>query len=457
MSLQISDSLEQISGFFTNDFSTIKKNIYDFNVKSTNKISFRVKNNMMVVYNDFVKNPTKDDLFNKSRSIVLTKSTAPVPAPVDALVPVDAPVPAATGTEEKYKIVAYTHPVIDYNNLGKLIDFKDQKFIECCEGTLISVYHCNDVWNYSTRKCLDARDSYWAYNGKHSTVSHFDMFVESLGSSVGDFESKLDKSKSYYFVLVHNQNKTFVDYSEKFGPEYKKVFLLFVRDEQLNMTDQFDEGLKQYIDTSESITCDQVKERCETEKNVMGYLLNVGGQFYVYHTKFYEQLEKAAPYAYSYENMLIELYKRDNLDSNFALYPENIKYRGSNFDTKGVMYGVFTYQSMSLLNLYYYFTTYDGVKLGHRNDDDFKKLFNDNKNNTLQALLYKMKGMVMSQKKKLELSDVKKMLKYYISSPDFMRSLKEFEEVKKTEAVLFKKMNPKYNENTIVNLFVGNL
>jgi hypothetical protein len=283
------------------------------------------------------------------------------------------------------------------------------------------------------------------------------MFVDSLGCSQEEFESKLDKTKSYYFVLVHHQNKTFVDYSEKFGTEYKKAFLLFVRDATMNITEDYDESLKAYVDTSSTFTCDQVKEKVETEKNVMGYLLNLDGQFYVYHTKFYEQLEKAAPYAYSYENMLIELYKRDNLDANFALFPANVKYRGSTFDTKGVMYGVFTYLSMSLLNLYYYFTTYDGVKLSHRNEVDFKKLFDESKNNTLQALLYKMKGMVLSQKKKLELSDVKKMLKYYINSQDLIRCLKELEEIKKSDNPLFKKMNPKYNDNAIVNQFVGNL
>jgi hypothetical protein len=388
---------------------------------------------MMVIFNDFVKNPTKDDIYNKTRSIVLTNE------------------------DNKYKIVAYTHPVVDYNNLGKLVDFQDQKFVECYEGTLISVYFCNEKWNYSTRKCLDAHDSFWAYNGSSSTQSHFDMFAESLGSSVEEFEGKLDKSKSYYFVLVHHQNKTFVDYTEKFGSNYKKAFLLFVRDDKMNLTTEFSDELKSYVDSSETFTCVQIKEKMETEKNVMGYLLNVDGQFYVYHTKFYENLEKAAPYAYSYENMLIELYKRDNLDANFTLYPENVKYRGTTFDTKGVMYGVFTYLSMSLLNLYYYFTTYDGTKLGHRNEEDFKKLFDENKNNTLQALLYKMKGMVLQQKKKLELSDVKKMLKYYINSPDLIRCLKEFEEIKKTENVLFKKMNPKYNDNAIVNQFVGNL
>ena len=432
MSLQISN-LENVTGFFTNDYETIKKNIYDFNVKSTNKITFKLKDNMMIVFNDFVRTPTKDEIFNKTRSLVLSSQ------------------------DNKYKIVAFTHPVVDYNNMGKLVDFNTQQFVECYEGTLISVYYCNEKWNYSTRKCLDAHDSHWAYNGKQSPMSHFDMFAESLGSTLPDFESKLDKTQSYYFVLVHHQNKTFVDYTEKFGAEYKKAFLLFVRDASMALTDQISDELKTFIDTSATVTCEQVKERVETQNNVMGYLLNVDGQFYVYHTKFYEQLEKAAPYAYSYENMLIELYKRDNLDANFLLYPENVKYRSTAFDTKGVMYGVFTYLSMSLLNLYYYFTTYDGVKLGHRNADDFKKLFDESKNNTLQALLYKMKGMVLSQKKKLELSDVKKMLKYYINSQDLTRCLKEFEEVKKTESALFKTMNPKYNSNAIVAQFVGNL
>jgi hypothetical protein len=432
MSLQIS-SLENVNAFFTNDFDTIKKNIYDLNVKNSNKISFRLKDNMMIVYNDFVRTPTKEELFNKTRSLVLTSQ------------------------DDKYKIVAFTHPVVDYNNLGKLVDFSDKQFVECYEGTLISVYYCNGKWNYSTRKCLDANDSHWAYNGKHSTKSHFDMFVESLDSTVDAFESKLDKSLSYYFVLVHYENKTFVDYTEKFGSEYKKAFLLFVRDQTLTVTDQYNVELKTYVDSSPALSCEQVKQHIESDKNVMGYLLNLEGQFYVYHTKFYDQLENAAPYAYSYENMLIELYKRNNLDANFTLYPENLKYRGSQFDTKGVMYGVFTYLSMSLLNLYYYYTTYDGTKLGHRNGDDFKLLFDDNKNNTLQGLLYKMKGMVLSQKKKLELSDVKKMLKYYINSQDLIRCLKEFQEVKKSNNALFKKMNPKYNDNAIVNQFVGNL
>jgi len=446
MALQISN-IEKIYSFFNNYFNTIKKNIYDLNIKNSYKISYKIKNNMMIIFNDFVKNPTKDELFNNCRSIILTSTS---------------------NEESKYKIVAFTHPIVDYNNYGKLNDIDCDsiiglqerevnlnKFVECYEGSLISVYYCNDKWNYSTRKCLDAKDSYWAYNGKFSENSHYDMFIESLGQSQNDFELKLDKTKSYYFVLVHYQNKTFIDYTNKFGSEYKKAFLLFIRDENMNQVLENPDNLKEYIDSNDKLSSVEIKNRIETDVNIMGYLLNKDGQFYVYHTKFYENLEKAAPYSYSYENMLLELYKRDNLDLNFKMYPENIKYRDSTFDTKGVIFGVFTYLSMTLLNVYYHFTAYDGVKLIHKNEVDFKLLFDDNKNNTLQALLYKMKGMVLSQKKKLELSDVRKMIKYYINSPDLTRCLKELEEIKKIDKTIFIKMNPKYKDNAIINNFIS--
>lgn len=421
---------------YMNDFDTIKQNIYEFNQKSFHKISFKYNHTpddkRMIIYNDFVKTPTKDKLFNNSRSIVLSLE------------------------DSKYKLVAYTHPVVDYNNHGKMSGFADKQFTECYEGTLVSVYNCNGKWNYSTRRCLDAAQSFWTYNNKISDVSHYDMFLDSLVTSVADFEASLDVSKSYYFVLVHHKNKTYVDYTERFGASYKKLFLLFVRDAGMNETTEYNDALKVYVDSTIPYTSDNVRERLETDKNVMGYSLNDSGQLYVYHTKYYEQFEKAAPYAHSYEVMLIELYKRDNLDEHFKVFPENTKYKETAFDTKGVMYGVFTYSAMTLLNLYYYFTTYDGVVLGQRNVEDFKKLFTE-KNSTLQSLLYKMKGMVLSQKKKLELNDVKKMLKYYINSQDLVRCLKEMEDVKKTEGALFKKINPKYNSNAIVMQFLKNL
>jgi len=418
---------------YSNDFDKIKKTIYDFNLTSSNKILFRLSDdNRLIIFNDFVKTPTKDTLFNNSRSIVLALN------------------------EDKYKIVAFTHPVVDYNNNVKISEFADKKFAECYEGTLISVYYCNEKWNYSTRRCLDAKKSFWAYNGKVSDTSHFDMFVESLVTPLADFEASLDKTQSYYFVAVHHKNKTYIDYTEKFGALYKKNFLLFVRDGSMNETSEYNEALKPYVDTQPLLSNEEIIAKIETEKTVMGYLLNDGGQFYVYHTKYYQEYERAAPFAYSYENMLIELFKSDNLAEHFKLFPENVKYRETSFDTKGVMCSLFTYTSITLLNLYYHFTLFTDGKLSHRNPEDFTKLFTE-KNYTLQGLLYKMKGLVIKNKRKLELADVKQMLKYYINSQDLFRCLKELEEFKKEDMALFKRMNPKYNDGVILGEFLKNL
>jgi hypothetical protein len=68
-----------------------------------------------------------------------------------------------------------------------------------------------------------------------------------------------------------------------------------------------------------------------------------------------------------------------------------------------------------------------------------------------------MKGIVLANKRKLEIDDVKKMIKYYINTNDLVRSLKEFEEIKKSNMDIFTKMNPKYKLNAIVDGFIKNL
>jgi len=428
--------VENLNSYFSGSIDNIKKNIYDHNSKNTNKISFKIKDNILLIFNDFVKTSTKYDIFNNARSLVLSKNI-----------------------DGEYKTIAYTHPVIDYNNSEKLSTFNDLSFIECFEGTLLSIYFADEKWNYSTRKCIDAKESFLNINGKVSSKSHFDMFLETI-PSLEEFESKLDVNKSYYFVLVHHENKTFISYSEKFGEKYAKIILLFVRDNQMNTVAVLDdEYVKKFDYSHEKYTLDQVNEKIKSESNVncMGYLAVKENKMYVYHTNYYSNLEKITPYAKSHESMLIELYKNNNLDLHFSKYPENVKYKGTQFDTKGVMYSIFTYLGMTSLNLYYYFTTFEDGKLNHKNADDFKTLFDNGKNLTLQTILYKMKGLVISEKKKIVLDDIKKILKYYINTNDIIRCLKEFEDIKTNNNEIFMKMNPKYIQNAIVGEFIKNV
>jgi hypothetical protein len=439
MSFETFSQIENLNTYFSGSIDNIKKNIYDHNTKNTNKISYKIKDNLLLIFNDFVKISTKYEIFNNARSLVLSKNE-----------------------NGDYKTIAYTHPVIDYNNSEKLSSFNETNFIECFEGTLLSIYYTDNSWKYSTRKCIDAKDSFLNINGKISSKSHFDMFLETI-NSLNEFESNLDIAKSYYFVLVHHENKTFITYADKFGENYKKLILLFVRDASLNKVVISDNDyVKQFDYSSVKYTLDQVKEKILSDTNVMGYLVNEkenNGKnlMYVYHTNFYSNLEKITPYSASYESMLIELYKNNNLDLHFSKYPENIKYKGTQFDTKGVMYSIFTYLGMTSLNLYYFFTVWKDDKLTHKNENEFKILFGEEKNLTLQTMLYKMKGVVIAEKKKIQLDDVKKILKYYISTNDIIRCLKEFEAIKTNHNQIFMKMNQKYTKNDIVAEFIKNV
>jgi len=439
--------VQNLNTYFSGSIDTIKKNIYDHNTKNTNKIFYKIKDNLILIFNDFVKSSTKHDLFNNSRSLVLAKD----------------------GNEKgEYKTIAFTHPVIDYNNSEKLESFANSQFIECFEGTMLSIYFADEKWNYSTRKCIDAKESFLNINGKVSSKSHFDMFLECINETRNgtgneiqeEFQSNLDKTKSYYFVLVHHENKTFTSYQDKFGENYSKIILLFVRDSNMNKVQVLDDDYVKKFDYSHiKYSLDEVKEKIKSENNVMGYLVNdnESQMMYVYHTNFYSNLEKVSPYSASHESMLIELYKNNNLDIHFSKFPENIKYKGTTFDTKGVMYSIFTYLGMTSLNLYYYFTSYGDGKLIHKNAEDFNSLFGDGKNITLQTMLYKMKGIVIAEKRKLQLDDIKKILKYYINTNDIVRCLKEFEGIKLNQKEIFTKMNPKYSQNLIVSEFIKNL
>ena len=77
MALQILNPEDLTTNFTTylTDFETIKQNIYDFNQKSFHKISFKYNHTpddkRLIIYNDFVKTPTKDKLFNNSLTIII--------------------------------------------------------------------------------------------------------------------------------------------------------------------------------------------------------------------------------------------------------------------------------------------------------------------------------------------------------------------------------------------------
>ena len=111
----------------------------------------------------------------------------------------------------------------------------------CYEGTYLSVFNHNSKWYVSTRRCLDSHDSVFDNGVVHAEKSHYQMFEDVLQragySGFNDFSQKLNPEQSYYFVLIHHQNKHMIDYTSKFGENYGKICLTTVRDSELKELD----------------------------------------------------------------------------------------------------------------------------------------------------------------------------------------------------------------------------
>ena len=158
--------------------------------------------------------PTNTDLERECRSLVVDRETK--------------------------KIVSYTCDVPIMNSKGFSYLMKSSNNASkpvlsshCYEGTLLSLFHFNSKWYLSTRRCLDSNDS--VLTG--SEVSHYTMLTQVLEQddlTFDTFTSKLDTDVSYYFVLLHHQNKHLIDYSYCFGDNYKKLSLVSVKDNEMN-------------------------------------------------------------------------------------------------------------------------------------------------------------------------------------------------------------------------------
>ena len=115
-----------------------------------------------------------------------------------------------------FKIYCYTFDKC-YDNDVEIttnINFDyDNLYIESTiEGTLIRLYFYNNIWNISTKKCLDASKSRWLSNKNFS-----ELFYEILSEKIvnlNTFFETLNPNYCYSFVLAHIENKMVVNYYE---------------------------------------------------------------------------------------------------------------------------------------------------------------------------------------------------------------------------------------------------
>lgn len=155
-----------------------------------------------------------------------------------------------------FKIKSYSceKPRVNKEGLEYILTHSNEPQIinTCYEGTYLSVFFHNDKWYVSTRRCLNSRKS--VYNPENNSddnsdnnsipISHYSMFnhvIRCAGyDDFNDFSKKLNPLYSYYFVLIHNQNKHIIDYTSQFGDDYCRLSLTTIRDSDMREIDIYE-------------------------------------------------------------------------------------------------------------------------------------------------------------------------------------------------------------------------
>ncbi len=340
--------------------------------------------------------------------------------------------------DTKGQVLSYSHPNLEYVNYE---DIKEElqdtnSFTESHEGTLIGVFYHNDKWYYTTRRHINMYETSKYIYGVKSELTHGEMFddcLNKMGMTKEEFEGKLDKRYKYYFELVHYQNAFNIRYDVKFGEKYAKLFLLFVRDEEQNLVKD-EIAMNIGIETNKILSKSEVKERMEDEGEVEteGYIFMRNGHLTkVLHPNFYEVMKYSPGYKTKQE-LYIYLYQKDLLNeyiqrNNGSVYKVE---DNKNIDTIGLVSGVFTYIGQRMLDIYFKFNNNNMV---HRNENEFKRVFVENKNyNLIFYTLGKMKGI--HKQRQINLIEMKKFLKYKMVATDvwkLMQEIGDFEEKEK--------------------------
>jgi len=312
--------------------------------------SFFRNKNLVLCHNSYRRHfsENNDKLYDQCRSIVLDFK-------VD--------------NEEKV-VVSYadTIPVrISCEEYKEKLCNEDDKLNIAYEATMINVYHYNDEWYVGTSRCPNAKYSRFV----HPTKSHGEMFNEAIKSTFNiqdDIKdiltSKLDVNIAYEFALVHYQNMKFVDYTEVFGENYKKIFL--VSSIQRNSNKSYYTTIDGIERIHEFASVTEALEYVEKENSFGVIVRKANGEKYKVTKKSILFKEQTNPgYANIWKSILWVFCQQRidyNIDDFIKLYGDNIEYpidkNGNNIEPNGLILSCFIVICDILYDLYMDTTEY---------------------------------------------------------------------------------------------------
>ena len=340
------------------------------------------------------------------------------------------------------KIVSFSHPNLEYVSENQEIRLSEAKnsFTESHEGTLICVFYHNDKWFYATRREIDMYKTHKITHDSKSELSHGLMFEDALlklNLTKEDFESNLNKDHQYYIELVHYQNAININYSRRFGDNYAKLFLLFVRI-GLNIVEN--ENIVG-LESNPVLDLETVKYQLTNQDAIVeGYIYESSHLCKLVHPLYYEKMKFNPGYRVPQEQY-IYLYQKDLL-LEYATKNNKIVFKttefGENVELVGMLSCIFTYISQRMLDVYY---TFNNNKMEHKNEELFVKLF---QNNHKYYLIFHILGMMKGIHKHTQINiiEMKKLLKYKLVASDIWKLFNELKMFEETENILAPWTNP---------------
>jgi hypothetical protein len=171
--------------------------------------------------------------------------------------------------------------------------------IEYCEdGAVIRLYYYQNEWRTATTKCIDANTSYWG------DTSFGELFWQLFNTT---HLENLDKSCTYSFILIHQDNRNVIDHKENY-----LIYTSTINNVSLTETvdNIFNDPIirnitKMEINTNSIINADCVNRQDNLPANAdcikgtltsnnltkKGLILRYNSQTYIYDFKYYTKLK----------------------------------------------------------------------------------------------------------------------------------------------------------------------
>ena len=327
-------------------------------------------------------------------------------------------------------------PIYNGNAMNYLMmnQDKEKEIFVCYEGSLLSLFHFNGVWYFSSRRNLmKVTDT--------TENPHFKMFcsvIEQDGFNINTFIEKLNTNLTYHFVLIHHQNKNIINYEKSFGKDYKKLCFIFAREkgsnkeinsEDLNclfLTDNI--FLPKKVESIENFDETNTGE-LTGEPTDEGIIVKINNKVLKLQNIQYQFYKAIGPEKNLYRGF-IHLYQNNKLGDYFKNNENTMKYNkivnpiktDESFDTMGTIDAVFKVITKELFQL---FNTLWDINTGaHKNKDVYNILSNE-----YRVMMYNIRKLYFINKKKGNTITFKNVY-FYLKSLDvnvfekFMRSRK---------------------------------